>query len=416
MNRRQAMGSAAAALFGLPRAEGAASAPPLPDARLLDRDPEKYWSRIRQEQFLLPGWRAFLNNGSLGVAPKPVLQAVTGYLQRSAALLMEPPEYPRWGYETLEEHRAEAAEFLGCTKDELALVHNATEAMSIIAGGMDLKAGDEALITDQEHPSGRACWQMRQQRHGIAVREVALPLPPKSPEQLADIIVSAIGPRTRVLSFSGITTTTGLALPVRAICDAARARGLITVVDGAHMNGQMPARIGELGCDYFAGSPHKWLFAPAGCGILWMREELTATHWPGTVTGRWEDRGIKAARFMQMGTNNRAIFEGMIAGMRFARQLGPERTMARIHQLAKLVRQRAARVSYLELLTPEDDRMYGGLVTFNFRDKDPAKFYELCRKRRIWTLMGKRLRVSTHVHTRPADIELLFDSMREALG
>jgi len=417
MRRREALQgmAGAAAMFGLP-GTGNAAAPALPEARLYDKEPEKYWTRLRNEQFLLPGWRAFMNNGSLGVAPKPVVQAVADYLNRSASLGMDFPEYPRWGYETLDEHRSEASEFLGCKKDELALVHNATEAMSTIAGGLDLKATDEVLITDQEHPSGRCCWQMKQQRYGVMLREVVLPLPPTSPDQLADIIVSAIRPRTRVLSFSGITTTTGLVLPVRQICDAARAIGVRTVIDGAHMNGQIPMRIADLGCDYFAGSPHKWLFAPAGCGLLWLREDVMDRHWPNTLTGRWEDRSIKAARFMMMGTNNRAVFEGMMAGMRFARQVGPERIFARTHQLARMVRERAARIPYLELLTPEDDRMYGALVTFNFRDRDPAPFNELCRKRRIWISGGKRMRVSTHIHTRPSDIDLLFDTMEEALG
>ena len=158
MNRRQALRhlSAAAALFGLPADAATGDVPKLPSRKLFERDPSRYWMQIRKQQFVLPGWRAFLNNGSLGVAPKPVLRAVSDYLERSAALLMD--EYPRWGYETLEEYRTELSAFVGCKMEELALTHNATEAMSVIAGGMPLKAGDEVVITDQEHPSGRCPW------------------------------------------------------------------------------------------------------------------------------------------------------------------------------------------------------------------------------------------------------------------
>ena len=405
--------ASAAALFGVPM--GAANdAPALPDARLLDRDTEKYWLRIRNDQFFLPGWRAFLNNGSLGIAPRPVVNAVAKFLENSAGLVTD--DYPRWGYETLDEQRAEMAEVVGCRKDELAFTHNATEAMSIIAGGLDLKPGDEVVLTDQEHPSGRCCWQMKQRRYGIAMREVAIPLPPKSPEQLAEILISTLGPRTRVLSFSGITTTTGLVFPVREICAAARAKGVLTVVDGAHMTGQIPFRLADLGCDFFAGSPHKWLFAPAGCGLLYMREEHIDRHWPAVVTGRWDDREIRAARFMQVGTNNRAIFEGMLAGARFARAVGQERIYTRIHQLARLARAKAAEVPYLELLTPEDDRMYGSLMTFRFRDRDPKPLVDVCRKRRIWIAGQARLRLSTHIHTRPSDLDLIFATMRETMG
>ena len=416
MNRRDVLRNAAyaAALFGLPAAAETAGVPDLPGDSLFRRDREAYWNRLRDEQFLLPGWRAFLNNGSLGVAPKAVVKAVADYLNSSAALEME--YYPRWGYETLDEFRAELGEYLGCNKDELALMHNATEAMSTIAAGVDLKAGDEVILTDQEHPSGKSGWLMRQARHGIQVREVKIPLPPKSPEQITDLLISAIGPRTRVISFSGITTTTGLLTPVRDICQAARAKGIITVVDGAHMHGQVAVKLSELGCDYFAGSPHKWMFAPAGCGFLYIREENLDRLWPNTVTAGWDNKDLKAARFMQVGTNNRAIFEGLMAGLRFARRVGPERIYARTHQLSRSVYEKARAVSYLELLTPDDDRMFGALVTFQIKKEKLDPFWEACKKKRIWTTGGARLRVSTHIHTRPQDIDLLFATMRETLG
>jgi hypothetical protein len=239
MNRRTALRAGAAA-FGVPwQRILAATTPALPDTALFERDPESYWKRIRDEQFYLPAGRSFLNNGSLGVAPRPVLAAVADYLEKGAALETADP-YPRWGYETMDAHREELARFVGCTKDEIALMHNATEANTTVAAGLDLKAGDEVVMTDQEHPSGRAGWRLKEARYGVTVREVKIPLPPKSPAQLADLLVSSIGPRTAVLMFSGMTSPTGLIMPIREISDAARAKGVITMVDGAHMHGQMP--------------------------------------------------------------------------------------------------------------------------------------------------------------------------------
>ena len=258
--------NAVAAMLGLPAVAASLQAPSLPDGKLAQTDPEKYWKRIRDEQFLLPDWRAFLNNGSLGLAPKPVVQAMVDYQEKGSALLVD--GYPRWGYETLDEHREKLSAQFGCNKDELALMHNATEAISTVAAGLDLAAGDEVIMTDQEHPSGKGGWMVREARHGVVLKTVAMPLPPKSAEQLADLMISAIGPRTKVLSFSGILTTTGLIMPVKEICAAARAKGVITFVDGAHMHGQIPVNMHDLGCDFMAGSPHKWLFAPAGCGLL----------------------------------------------------------------------------------------------------------------------------------------------------
>lgn len=415
MNRRQALQTAAgaAALFGLPASAAQRKAPPLPDDGLFRRDPDAWWRRVRDEQFLLPGWRAFLNNGSLGVAPRPVVGAVVDYLTCSAGLVLE--EYPRWGYETLDPHRQELADFFGCKKEELALTHNATEAMNIVAGGLDLKEGDEVLTTDQEHPGGSCCWLQKQARFGIQVRRVQIPLPPKSQDELAGLLISAIGPRTRVLSFSGISTTTGLIFPVRTICEAARAKGVISVVDGAHMTGQVIVNLHDLGCDYLAGSPHKWLFTPAGCGYLYAREEMLDRLWVSVATAGWDDREMKAARFMQVGTNNRAIFEGFLAGLRFLKALGPERVYARIHQLGRKCFETARGLPGVEMLTPDDDRMFAGLVTFRLKSKEWARIQETCKQKRIWVLAGERSRISTHIHTRPQDLDAFFDVVRRSL-
>jgi isopenicillin-N epimerase len=422
MNRREAIRNLtySAALFGLPASVISAETTALPGISLLDGDPDAYWNRLREEQFLMPGKRAFLNTGSVGVAPKPVVRAVCDYLEKSAGLHMEglhdDDAYPRWGYETLDSYRSELARYVGCAKDELAFTHNATEAMSIIAGGMPLHKGDEILLTDQEHPSGREPWRVREAKGEVTVREVALPLPPESPGQLADIVVSAIGPKTRVLSFSGITSPTGLLMPIRDICDAARAKGVITVVDGAHMTGQVAYRIDDMGCDYFAGSPHKWLFAPVGSGLLYIREERLDLHYPVIATVGWDDKSLKAGRFMRFGTNNRAIIEGFMAGLHFAEAIGPERIYERIHDLAHATYARSRALPYTEMLSPEDDGMYGSLVTFRLKlpEQKLNRLWQLCDERLIWTTRNSQLRLSTHIHTRQSDLDLFFETLAEA--
>ena len=414
MNRRNAL-RAGATLFGVPWQKVMATpATPLPDDALFSRDPEAYWTRMREEQFFLPQWRSFLNNGSLGVTPRPVVQHVAKYMEDSAAL-ETPYPYPRWGYETLDEEREELSKYVGCKKDELALMHNATEALTTVASGLDLKAGDEVLMTNLEHPSGKAGWEAKRARYGIAIREVPIPLPPKDPTQLADLMISAIGPKTRVVSFSGIISPTGLIMPIREICDAARAKGVMTLVDGAHMHGQMALKLSDLNCDFFAGSPHKWMFAPAGSGFLYIREENLDRLWPLNVTGDWNTKSLKAGRFMRQGTNNRAIFEGMIAGLRFAQAVGPERIYARIHHLARHMYERAAKVPSIELLTPNDDRMFAALVCIKFK-KDATAVWQETEKRKIFVSGGQQVRLSSHIHTRPSDIDRLFDIIEDKMG
>jgi selenocysteine lyase/cysteine desulfurase len=414
MNRRNAL-RAGATLFGVPWQKVLGSTPAaLPDDALFARDPETYWKRMREEQFFLPEWRSFLNNGSLGVIPRPVYRAVAQYLETGAALELSYP-YPRWGYETLDEEREELSKYLGCKKDELALMHNATEAITTVASGLDLKAGDEVLMTNLEHVSGKAGWEQKRARYGITIREVPIPLPPKDPAQLADLMISSIGPKTRVISFGGILSSTGTVMPIREICDAARAKGVMTLVDGAHMHGQMALKLSDLHCDFFAGSPHKWMFAPAGSGFLYIREENLERLWPLNVTGGWDDKSLKAARFMRQGTNNRAIFEGMIAGLRFAQAVGPDRIYARIHHLARHTYERAAKLPYIELLTSGDDRMYAGLVALRFK-KDSGAVWQETAKRKIFVSGGQQVRLSSHIHTRPSDIDQLFDIIQDKMG
>lgn len=411
MNRRHLL---AAPLFGLAAAKGSASTPSLPDPSLRSQDPDKYWSRIREDQFTLPDWRAFLNNGSLGVSPKPVVTAVTSFLEDAAGWMTD--GYPRWGYETLDEERAEMAAFLGCKRDELAFTHNATEALSMIAAGLDLKSGDEVLMTNWEHPSGKAPWQRRVQRDGIVLREVNIPLPAKNAGQLADLMISAIGPKTKVLSFSGILSSPGIIMPVREICTAARAKDVTTVVDGAHMNGQIPVNLADFNCDYYAGSPHKWMFAPAGCGILYIREENLDRLWPTIVTGDFDRKELKAARFMKVGTNSKAIMVGMMAGLKFIKALGAENIYQRIHSMAKLNREMARKRPYIDVLSSDDDSLFGSMIYIGFQGRDQKWAAELIGRKRIWVHVANEVRISTHVHTRPQDLELYYSTLDKAFG
>ena len=397
----------AGALAGIPWRKALAQPAALPALELLRTDPEQFWLRLRKDQFLLPEWRLFLNPGSLGVMPRAVLQAVINSLTLGA-------EYPtddvqRWGYETLEPERAEMAEFLGCPKEQLAFTHNCTEAMSYIANGLDLKLGDEVLLTNQEHGSGIACWKLKAARVGTTFREVEIPVAPKQPEELTDRLISAIGPKTRVLSFSGITTTTGLILPARQICQAAREKGVITVLDGAHMDGQVPVNLRELECDYFAGSPHKWMFAPPGCGLLYGRDDALDRLWPSVVSGGWDNKsGLRSARYMMIGTNNRSTIDGMIAGVRFLKSLGEPVVYNRIHLLARWALAEAKKRSYLEVVTPDDSRFFQAMVSIRFKTDNLDALWPALRESKICVLGGQRLRLSMHIHTRRSDIEKFF--------
>ena len=182
----------------------------LPDRKLYENNEDAYWSELRK-QFLIPEDEVYLNNGTVGSSPAPVLHAVfDGYNETEKMAQQDPEDYPIWGYAAWNEFRDPLAAFVGCNRDEIALLRNATEANSYIANGIDMKAGDEVLMTDQEHPGGEHPWNLRAKRYGVVVKKVTLPKPVQNAAQVLNLFNDAITPRTRVMFFSHITTRPAL--------------------------------------------------------------------------------------------------------------------------------------------------------------------------------------------------------------
>jgi len=342
LNRRSFLTSIAAAVGALPLSprspELLYQAPvPLPDRSLYDADPEKYWAELRK-QFLIPAGEVYLNNGTVGSSPAPVLRAVfDAYNDTEKMAQSDPEDYPIWGYAAWNEFRDPLATFVGCSRDEIALVRNATEANNYIANGLDLKPGDEVVMTDQEHPGGEEPWKLRAKRYGIALKKVALPLPVANSADVLSLFRDAITPRTRVLFFSHITTATGVVLPAKELCALAREKGLISAVDGAHVTGMMRLNVREIGCDFYSSSPHKWLQAPKGTGFLFVRDEMIDRLWNTITTSGWDDPKIRAERFQRIGSSNVPSLCGLRAAIDLANQIGMDRIEKRHREMADYV-------------------------------------------------------------------------------
>ncbi|HKF04402.1 MAG TPA: aminotransferase class V-fold PLP-dependent enzyme [Candidatus Sulfotelmatobacter sp.] len=312
-------------------------APPLPDRGLLDSNEDAYWAEMRK-QFLIPADEVYLNNGTVGSSPAPVLRAVfDGYNTTERMDPQDPEDYPIWGYAAWNEFRDPLAEFVGCKRDEIALLRNATEANSYIANGIEMQAGDEVLMTDQEHPGGEHPWNLKAKRYGIVVKKVTLPRPVKDGAQVLNLFNDAITPRTRVLFFSHITTFSGVVLPAKELAALARSKGILSAVDGAHVTGMMRLNVHELGCDMYSSSPHKWLMAPKGSGFLYLRDEVIDRLWNTIATEGWDDPKIRAERFQRIGSSNVPALWGLRASIKLASDIGMERIERRHRQLADYI-------------------------------------------------------------------------------
>ena len=426
IDRRRFVGSALgmAGAFALApklfaQLEGAPTS--LPAHSLLDSNEDAYWAEMRK-QFLIPADMIYLNNGTVGSSPAPVLRAVfQGYDEAEKLSQKDPEDYPIWGYAAWNEFRDPLAAFVGCKRDEIALLRNATEANSYIANGIDLKAGDEVLMTDQEHPGGEQPWQLRAKRYGVVLKKVTLPKPVKNAAQVLNLFNDAIGPRTRVMFFSHITTVTGVVLPAKELCALARSKGILSAVDGAHVPGMMQLNINDLGCDLYSASPHKWLQAPKGSGFLYVLDEVIDRIWSTVATEGWNEEKLRAERFQRIGSSNVPILCGLRASLELANSIGIDRIEQRHRKMADYILAEMVKRGATSWTSP-DPALRCGIVTVNV---PPIQRMELehwmwsTHKIRIRGGEPNKLRLSTPYYIQKKDVDRFlekYDEFRKSKG
>lgn len=345
---RSASGTAEAA--GLP-------APPGKDASA----DEAYWQQVRA-QFAFLEAKVPMNAANLCPSPRAVAERVTELtydIDRDCSFQNRAKFTP-----LREASREKVAAQLGVSPDEIALVRNTSEANNTVNNGIQLEEGDEVVLWDQNHPTNNVAWDVRAARFNLVVRRVSTPLAPKSQNELVDVFVNALGPKTKVLSITHVSNVSGIRLPAREICAAAKQRGIYVHVDGAQSWGALNVDLRELGCDSYSASAHKWFMGPKEAGVLFVKSDSIPRIWPNIVAPGWGDDvdpDPKGARkFESLGQRDDAAVAAIGTGVDFHAAMGQAQVEARMMALASALKNGIADAGF-ELVTPLDPELSGGV-------------------------------------------------------
>jgi len=307
-------------------------------------DDEYFWGQVRQGFSAEAG---LINLNSGGVSPSPIVvqEAMKRYLDYSNTS----PTYAMW--QILEPQREQVRERMAREWDvdpeEVALVRNASEGLQICQFGLDLNPGDEILTTNQDYGRMINTWKQRERREGLVLRQISIPVPAEDDDEIVRLFESHITPQTRVIHMCHMINLTGQILPVAKVNRMARKHGIPVIVDGAHTLAHFDFTIADLECDYYATSLHKWLFAPHGTGLLYVRRDKIESLWPLMAAAEKQDDNIR--KFEEIGTHPAANYLGIGDALTFHQGIGSKRKTARLEYL---------RDYHLNRLQAYSDRVY----------------------------------------------------------
>jgi isopenicillin-N epimerase len=383
-----------------------------------------------KDLFLLDPGTVFLNHGSFGACPREVFDA---WQRRQREMERNPVQFlGRRSAALLAEARAALACFVGAAAADLVFVPNATTGVNTVARSLDLRPGDEILSTDHEYGACDATWQQLCQASGARIVRVAVPLPFER-ESFVERLLQAATPRTRIVFASHISSTTALVFPVAELCRAARARGLPTLIDGAHAPGQIDLDLDAIGADFYTGNAHKWLCAPKGAAFLHARPEhherlhATVTSW-GYAEGTgghggfdaYLGRSVLERRLQWQGTRDLSAFLAVPAAIEFQRRHDWPAMRRRCHAMAVALMHRVAARHGLPPIGRDDD--FAQMVPLPVPHQDAGSLRErLFEQHRIEvpvTQHGGRtfVRVSVQGYNSEADLQALEDALAVELS
>jgi len=380
-------------------------------------DGEDFWFQV-QQAFDIDRSLINLNNGGVCPSPRIVHQAMI----RQLNFANHAPSRNLWSVQDpqVELVRQRLARTFGCDAEEMAITRNASESLQIAINGIDLAPGDEFLTTTQDYPRMVDSLKQRHLREGIAVRQFKLPVPVGSHDELVRLFEENITPKTKVILLCHVVNITGEILPVKRVCDLARKRGILTIVDGAHAFAHFVYKVGDLGCDYYGTSLHKWLTAPIGTGFLYVRRPLIANHWPLQAAPQPQSGDVR--KFEEIGTHPAAPRLAIAEALTFFHGIGPERKEARLRHLRDYWADRLVkcdRVRFNTNLSPEHSC---GIANVQIEGVNPAALTAHLWKAHkiIVTPIGHEdcpgIRVTPNVYTTKRELDIFCEAMASVIN
>jgi selenocysteine lyase/cysteine desulfurase len=378
----------------------------------LARD-EGFWFAV-QQAFSVDRSLINLNSGGVCPSPRVVTEAVARYTWQQE----EAPVYTMW--QILEPRsetvRAGLADLFGCDPEEIAITRNASESLEILLLGLPLERGDEILTSTQDYPRMQTTLDQRARREGIVVRRVALPIAPADPAALVAAFAAAITPKTRLILVSHVINITGQIVPVGELCRLGRQRGIEVVVDGAHSFAQFEFSRDQLDCDYFGTSLHKWLLAPKGTGMLYVRRDKIARVWPLFAAPPELDHDIR--KFEEIGTHPASVRVATGEALAFHHGVGGARKEARLRYLKDYWARRLEGVPRVRFHSSFDPRQSCALFNVGLEGIDAAALAEhLWRRHRILVAAISHpecpgIRVTPNLYTTLEELDTLVEALR----
>jgi selenocysteine lyase/cysteine desulfurase len=373
-----------------------------------------YWDSI-SKHFLFQDGLIMMNNGTLGPMPEPVFNTLIKYFKLQVT---NPFDCYNFIPRKKEEVRAKLARFINASPDEVVMTRNTTEGMNFVANGLDLKEGDEVILSSMEHPAGTHPWKLKEKRCGIKIKEVPFGLPPKSVDEIVGDFQKAITPRTKVISISHTVFISGLISPLKELSKMAHEKGILVLADSAHGLGMLNLNLEELGADFFASSPYKWLGAPTGVGLLYVRKEAQDKLWPTIASSGWDSQE-NARKYETLGQRADALIVALAEALDFQNAIGRERIERRIKTLAGYLKRELKKIQGVKLHTSQDPYLSGGLTAFSVEGVEPQKMVDYLRERYnivIRTIGNKKagtygVRVSTHIYVSLKHIDMLLEGV-----